>query len=139
MPCPYFEPQRIVMHPQHPGGRLPLISEYEGACHADGSPVPVPLSLRFRCCNHGYSRGSCDQFPADEARSSLRYSIVQRTETTLEVLYVEEQDYAPLRWHAIQYFLDGERLMPEVPDVCARAQVLAFCRSYVKRFAGSAS
>lgn len=134
MPCPYFEPQRVASDPQHASARLPLLDEYDGLCHAVGAPLAIAVELRFRCCNHGYSRGCCDRFPASEVRSGLRYNVVRRTAASLEILCVEEQHYAPLRWHAVEYFFESERIEPEPADVCMRAQVLAFCRSYLKRF-----
>jgi len=134
MPCPFFEPQAVVSSPQHPNARLPLLDEYEGTCHAAGDVFPVPFDLRFRCCNHGYSRGSCNRFPLTETRSSVRFNITRATSDFLELLYVEERDYAPLRWHSLCYSVQTEVLEPELSDSCARAQVLAFCRSYRRRF-----
>jgi hypothetical protein len=136
MPCPYFEPKQVATDPQHRGARLPLLDEYDGLCHATGDVLGVPSDVRFRCCNHGYSRGGCDRFPRDESRSGLRYNVVRRTGTALEIVCVEEQQYAPLHWYSIQYFLDSERIEPQLSDTCIRAQVLAFCRSYLKRFSG---
>jgi len=134
MPCPYFEPRNIAVHRQHDNARLPLIDEYEGLCHAASEPIDAPAELRFRCCNHGYSRGCCERFPSAEPRSSLRYDVVRHTESTLDLVCIEEQNYAPLAWRPVQYFLATERLEPELRNVCMQAQVTAFCRSYVKRF-----
>ena len=134
MPCPYFEPQQATHQPQHASARLPLLDEYDGLCHATEEAAAVPGDVRFRCCNHGYSRGFCQRLPALENLSGLRYSILRRTDALLEVLCIEEQDYAPLRWHSIQYFFEGGRIEPEPLNLCIRAQVLAFCRSYLKRF-----
>ncbi len=136
MPCPYFEPQRVATDTCHASARLPLIEEYDGNCHADTQPVNAPAALRFRCCNHGYSRGACERLPAIEVRSCARYNVIRRSESTLEVLCVEEQNYAPLRWRAIQYSIAGDSLVLDPTDVCLEAQMLAFCRSYVKRFPG---
>lgn len=134
MPCPYFEPQGVARDPQHANARLPLLDEYDGLCHASEEPLAIPLALRFRCCNHGYSHGCCERFPKSELRSGLRYDVVRRSATALEIICVEEQQYAPWRWHSVRYFFEGERMEPEVADVCMRAQLLAFCRSYLKRF-----
>ncbi len=136
MPCPYFEPQRVATDPCHASARLPLIEEYDGICHAHREPVNAPAAVRFRCCNHGYSRGGCERLPAADIRSCARYHVVQRSESTLDVLCVEEQNYAPLRWHSVQYLIASDSLTVETTDVCLQAQLLAFCRSYVKRFPG---
>ncbi len=134
MPCPFFEPQRIATDPQHANARLPLLDEYDGLCHAQAETITAPATLRFGCCNHGYSRGCCDRFPAGEIRSGLRYDVVRRSPAALEIVCVEEQQYAPLRWQSIRYFFDTERIEPELTDLCMRAQVVAFCRNYLKRF-----
>ena len=134
MPCPYFQPKQVAAEPKHPGARLPLLDEYDGLCHATRERLPIPEQVRFRCCNHGYSRGACERFPADESRSGLRYDVVRRTGTGLEVVCVEEKDYAPLHWQSIRYFPDTQRIEPELNDICMEAQLLAFCQSYLKRF-----
>lgn len=115
---------------------MPLLEEYEGKCHATAEPFASPSDLRFQCCNHGYSRGVCASFPAAETRSSVRFDLLRSDTEALEILYLEERDYAPLRWHTVRYVLGTETLEPELNDVCARAQVLAFCRSYLRRFGG---
>ncbi len=134
MPCPCFEPERVAPDRQHTKARLPLLDEYDGLCHAGGHPEPAPASLRFQCCNRGYSRGTCEQFPAAETRSSLRYSIARQTTSELEIVCIEEQDHSPLRWRSVHYLIKTEELKPEVDDVCVRAQLLAFCRGFLARF-----
>jgi hypothetical protein len=134
MPCPFFAPRNIVAKQQNVNARLPLLDEYDGLCHARPEPIEAPAELRFRYCNHGYSKGSCDRFPSGEVRSSVRYDVLRQSRSALELVCIEEQNYAPLRWHTIQYFLGRERLEPEVDDVCTQAQAIAFCRSYLSRF-----
>ncbi len=136
MSCPFFEPQRRAADPLHPGARMPLLEEYDGRCHAAGEPFTAPAELRFQCCNHGYSRGACASFPAAETRSSIRFDILRSDTAALEILYLEEREHAPLRWQTVRYALDTESLEPELNDVCAHAQILAFCRSYLRRFGG---
>ena len=134
MPCPYFEPQRVAIDAHHPAARLPLLDEYEGVCHAGGDSLPAPHARRFECCNQGYSRGCCERFPAAEDRSGLRYDVLRRTPAALEIVCIEEQQYAPVRWQSVQYFFENEQTEPEMTDECMRAQLLAFCRSYLRRF-----
>lgn len=137
MPCPYFEPQQVTTEPLYTTARLPLIDEYQGICHAHAEPVEAPAVLRFRCCNHGYSRGACERIPASsDLPSCVRYNVVRRSEGTLAVLCIEERNYAPLRWQTIEYSIAADRLTCEVSDVCLAAQLLAFCRSYLGRFPG---
>ncbi|MGH9581624.1 MAG: hypothetical protein ACRD4O_01660 [Bryobacteraceae bacterium] len=133
MPCPYFEPLTIAERTEQ-GARLPLIREYDGRCRASANETAAPEALRFRCCNQGYSRGVCDRFPANERRSCLRYHLNERTALALRVLCVEEENYAPARWYEVNYLIAGDRVEPDVEDLCVRAQILAFCRSYLEQF-----
>jgi|SRR5579875_247561 len=135
MPCPYFEPLAKVTDGGHSSARLPLMDEYDGVCRAGAEFVAAPAERRFRCCNHGYSRGLCEILPVGDARSCFRYTVVGESAAGLEIICIEEQDYAPLRWQMTQYLAATGRLEPEVADQCMRAQALAFCRSYLERFA----
>jgi hypothetical protein len=134
MPCPYFEPRRVAAQPRHANVRLPLIDEYDGVCRAASEAIEVPGELRFGCCNQGNSRGLCGHFPAGETRSALRYDMLRQTPATLDLLWVEESDYAPLAWQRVSYFVDRDCLDTETGDACKQAQILAFCRSYLARF-----
>ena len=134
MPCPLFEPISISTSPEHPGARVPLIDEYDGCCHAKGEPFAVPDNLRYRCCNHGYSRGVCPHFPLTEKRSCTRFDLRRTEGNELELLSIDERDHAPAGWHTVLYLSDAGTLRPEPPDPCERAQLLAFCRSYLRHF-----
>ena len=57
------------------------------------------------------------------------------TEHALELICVEETNYAPVRWQRVQYVIDTGVLEPMLEDTCMQAQALAFCRSYLRRFA----
>ena len=138
MPCPYFEPHTVAAGAQHSNVRLPLLDEYDGTCRAGSEAIAAPAERRFRCCNHGYSRGLCEIFPAADARSSFRYTVVRHSSSGLDIICIEEQNYAPLRWQPTQYCFATGRLEPEVGDACMRAQALAFCRSYLERFPSAA-
>jgi hypothetical protein len=133
MPCPYFEPQRMV-EPTHLNARLPLIDEFDGVCRASSEALPVPPATRLRLCNHGNARGQCTQFPAQEQRSSIRFDVLRRSASKLDLLFVEESLYAPFSWRPLAFLIDSERFDPDPPDACQRAQLLAFCRSYLRRY-----
>lgn len=134
MPCPYFEPIEIAETGEDRSIRLPLLAEYSGRCHAGSGTAIPPETLRF-CCNRGYSRGLCDRYPADERRSALRYHLNGRTASTLRVLCIEEENYAPLRWYEVSVSIAEGRVEPEIDNDCIRAQVVAFCRGWLDRFA----
>ena len=133
MPCPYFEPRQTVS-PATPNARLPLIDEYDGVCHAQGEAFPVEAAVRLRLCNHGNVRKLCGRFPAEESRSSFRFEVVSRSRARLELLFIEEEFYAPKAWRKLAFQVDGARLEPTPKDACERAQLLAFCRSYLKLY-----
>ena len=73
-------------------------------------------------------------FSGWRARSALRYEIVGRTAAALELLLLEERDYAPLAWQTVRYILAGELFEPEIADIVKQAQIRAFCRSFLDRF-----
>lgn len=134
MACPYFEPQRVTATPQHGNARLPLIQEYDGVCRAAGEPFAAPEEHRFAACNHGYSRGKCEHFPSDETRSAFRYTVAKDSDGVLEIICIEECDYAPVNWRVTRYLTESGTLEPEIGERCMRAQVIAFCQSYLARF-----
>jgi len=134
MPCPYFEPLEIAADPKHARARLPLIDEYDGCCHAESETAPAPAALRFSCCNHGYSARSCNRFPAHERSSAMRFHMARITDDALEILCVAEADHMPVRWYSVRYSLERSQIDPEIADACVRAQVTAFCRSYLAHF-----
>lgn len=133
MPCPYFEPQKVAESQQF-AARVPLIDEYDGLCRAGAIPHAVPSELRFSRCNHGYARGLCVEYPETESLSCNRYHVTNEDRSFLQVIWVQEANYAPIRWQSIRYLPGSDSLEPEPADTCARAQLLAFCRSYRRRF-----
>jgi hypothetical protein len=133
MPCPYFEPRQEAARPTLPNARLPLIDEYDGVCRAAGDPRPVDPAMRMRLCNHGNARGACTHFPADEPRSAFRFEVLRRSVAHLDLLFIEETFYSPLAWRRLEFLIEGEQLDPDPLDPCERAQLLAFCRSYLRR------
>ncbi len=133
MPCPYFEPRQAVPQPALPNARLPLIEEYDGVCRARSELLPVDAAGRLRFCNHGNAHGACAHFPKQERRSSFRFEVTHRSDTGLALLFIEEAFFAPLAWRRVEFLINGEQLEPDPADPCERAQILAFCRSYLRR------
>jgi hypothetical protein len=135
MPCRYFEPLQIVQIPFHPHARLPLVDEYDGLCHAGGEPVGVHTESRFSGCNHGNRDNLCGRLPVGSEHAVLRLTVAKQDGEALEVLAIEEANHTPLRWQTVRFLLRSEEIMPDLPAICQRAQLLAFCRSYLKRSA----
>ena len=134
MPCPYFEPRQAVPRPTLVNARLPLIEEYDGMCRALPEPLSVGADVRMRLCNQGNVRGACVHFPVAERRSAFRFEVLGRSVAHLDLLFIEEELYAPLAWRRVEFRIDGEQLEPDPADSCERAQMIAFCRSYLKRY-----
>ncbi len=134
MPCPYFEPRQALPEPSQLNARLPLIDEFNGLCRALPDAAPVPAESRLRLCNHGNVRGLCCHFPNDEKRSCFRFEVLSRSAAHLDLLFIEESLYAPLAWHRLTFLIHPEQLEPDPSDACQRAQLLAFCRSYLRRY-----
>ena len=83
-------------------------------------------------CNHGYARGKCARFPMAAEGDALRFSIISDKGGTLDLVFVVEQNYSPLR-HRVIRFQDMriEGLPPE--DHAAAAQARLFIQSYLDR------
>jgi hypothetical protein len=111
---------------------LPLIDEYDGVCRARAELLPVDAATRWQLCNHGNARGACCHFPAEDRRSCFRFEVSHRSAASLDLLFIEETFYAPLAWRHVAFRIDGEQLEPDPADPCERAQILAFCRSYLR-------
>ncbi|MBV8831714.1 MAG: hypothetical protein JO217_00875 [Acidobacteriaceae bacterium] len=133
MPCPFFQPVLVAREPEHPGARLPLIEEYEGVCRADSNSMPSAKEDRFRC-NHGYSRSVCAHFPLSDPRSAHRFHVLKIEDGAIQILWVEERNYAPAKWESVQYSIATGSLTPKPADQCLEAQIIAFCCSYYRRF-----
>ena len=127
MPCPFFEPV-LPISGDAPQGRLPLIQEYEGHCARRAHRLP----MSNRCCNQGYARGFCEFFPSEEANRANRYSLLNREEHGLTLLYIGEEDYSPATSRTLHFSIAEDRLVETDVDACILAQAVAFCRSYLR-------
>lgn len=130
MPCPYFEPLRPVETPQHTNARLPLLQEFDGLCRARLTPEVVPGAMRFRFCNQGNSQRECQNYPINRPSASIRFDVLRHSGASIEILMLEEREYAPFAWQRITYQFEGDKLEPETDDPSRRAQILAFCRTF---------
>ena len=128
MSCPFFEPLAPVLVPQFRNGRLPLIQEHEGMCHAGSADT----SANGPACNHGYARGQCERFPEAAPSIALRYSVLRRDGAELEFLCIAEENHAPVRSRRLHFSSDLNQLREMDLDTCLAAQAVAFCRSYLR-------
>jgi hypothetical protein len=128
MACPFFEPAALAPMANWRNVRLPLIREYAGRCMRQEPCVQVS----GRSCNQGYAKGVCDYFPVDEKNRANRYSLVNRDERELRLLFINEEEYAPAASRTLHFSIVEDRVLESDLDPCAEAQALAFCRSYLK-------
>jgi hypothetical protein len=99
-----------------------------GVCAATGGPAPA---ARVRtCCNAGYARGACPNFPGGDAPDAVRFGIVRRAGGAATIRYVIERDHHP--------FEDGALELSEVGGAAPGESTLirqarAFLGSYLRR------
>jgi hypothetical protein len=127
MPCPFFEPRAPLASPADIVIRYPLIFQFGGICHVTGG------EHSSRDCNHGNAKGHCFHFPLAMPVSAIRFDVTAHTELSLTVLMVEEENHWPRSWSKVNFDIAGERLEPEIADLCRRSQLLHFCRSYLEQ------
>ena len=128
MACLFFEPLAPVAEPQFRNGRLPLIEEHLGTCHAGTTPTPASGPT----CNHGYARGECERFPSTQPSSALRYTVRPGAPGELELLCIVEESHSPVRTTRLHFSIEFDRLMESDVTTCMASQAVAFCRAYLR-------
>lgn len=88
---------------------------------------PVAADATF--CNVGYARGECPRFPEDALADAVRFNIVSRTETTLELLYVLERAHLPVQQGRLVYSRETRTLAGADDQPVLHQQALAFVNS----------
>ena len=133
MACPFFAPaDRLsddlwILPP-----RLPLNGAHRGVCHAGPEPFEPPEKSQRELCNCGYARGRCERFPASTPADAVRFSILEKRDGIVQLVYIRERDYSPIEHGRIEYSIDGSELRGEVPLILA-AQARAFLTAYLLR------
>jgi hypothetical protein len=61
----------------------------------------------------------------------MRYSVTSHSAASVEVLCIEEAGYAPVTWSRLQYSIEDGAISPDPSSACLRAQVTAFCKSFL--------
>ena len=106
---------------------MPLGDPHAGECSAKG--VPAPESRVRTCCNTGYARGRCAEFPiADQGPDAVRFGIVRRDAGLTEIRYVRERDHHPYD-HGTLLLREGD---PSAGTLLER-QARAYLESYLRR------
>jgi len=86
------------------------------------------------CCNTGYARGACPNFPTGDAPDAVRFGIVRRIDGVATVRYVVERNHHPFD-HGTLELPEGEGRQPaneEHAEILER-QARAFLLSYLRR------
>ena len=137
MACPFFNPtEPYSWHAWPNPPRMPLGDPYAGICAVRDDQVP---DARLRtCCNTGYARGACPNFPGGDAPDTVRFGIVERKGGAFTIRYVVERDHRPfghgmlvLQEKALQ-----EKALPETTHSdgeLIERQARAFLNSYLRR------
>lgn len=128
MACPFFEPQFVIeTGPWTHRPRLPLGEAFGGVCRAASEPF-APAGEQLDCCNQGYARGVCENFPASCAADAVRFSVI--SSEPLRLMYILEKDQAPLEHREIDpREIDSER---DASSAVLKSQVRAFVSSYLE-------
>ena len=127
MPCPFFEPLAPADEPKFRNGRIPLIEEHAGTCHASAD-LPA---VKGATCNTA-TRSDNVTAPAIGPSAAMRYSILGRCGGALEVLCITEENYSPAGTRRLHFLLASDRLEETDVDLCMAAQACAFCRAYLR-------
>jgi hypothetical protein len=134
--CPFFRPVARLEDgawPQAP--RVPLGDPCRGYCtaHADESVTPGAEELRS-FCNTGYVKGRCGRFPnLPDVPDAIRFSLEQDCGGSLTLMYIEEKEYAPLRFGTLSYDVLGGTFAEQSEPENLRAQGHMFATSYLTR------
>ena len=119
MACPFFDPKEPIPWSEWPNPPLmPLGDPYSGVCAAGAENPPIR-----ECCNTGYARGVCPNFPAGDAPDAVRFGIVKLEGSVASIRYVRERDHHP---H------DSGVVEPGSATLIER-QADAYLRSYLRR------
>lgn len=134
MACPFFRPtERLDESAWLKPPRAPLGEPCRGICTAEGSGFEPGIPALREMCNFGYARGRCARFPAAAECDAVRFSVSSDRESRVNLIFILEKDYAPLRHGAVEYDVRGGRFLTEIEDGSLRAQAQRFLDSYLKR------
>lgn len=128
--CPFFYPiDKIEDRGYDVAPRLPLIDAYSGECRASGEAI-TNFNL---CCNAGYARGLCPDFPEGAEWDAVRFHMAGREAGLVRVLYVYEKGCWPGLRGTLEYSISEGRFAGSVDDPVLAKLARAFTESYLRR------
>jgi hypothetical protein len=132
--CPYFYPvERFDDHAWAKPPRLPLGDPCRGSCRAVPGEAFIPGDDQQReLCNLGYARKRCRRFPTGAEADAVRFSIESDDGERLEIVYVLEKDWAPVRHGRVECGRDGVAGSENLDGILKR-QMEFFTASYLAR------
>ena len=134
MACPYFYPvARFEANHWAVAPRLPLGDAYSGECRAPKASLQPDETILRQCCNLGYGRGRCRDFPSCSNADAVRFQIASETEAWINIQYVFEKDCWPVLYGTAVYSIATREVSGELPDEVLRRQLGAFVESYLRR------
>ena len=96
-------------------------------------PFEPALDELRRYCNVGYARGACVRFPLTaEGPDAVRFSLTSDRGSTIELTYILEKDYGPLRHGPLVWDSAAHGFTTSVSPTL-EAQARRFIESYLKR------
>jgi hypothetical protein len=108
---------------------MPLGDPYTGACSALRNDVS---DERIRtCCNTGYARGACPDFPGGDAPDAIRFGLVRRDRGIATIRYVIERNHHPFADGLLELAETGEFAVSPVSTL--ERQARAYLDSYLRR------
>jgi hypothetical protein len=126
MSCPYFYP----VEARSGSPMLPLGELWAGECTAaPGAPYPPGQD----CCNMGYARGHCHNFPDGDGPDAARFMISSHENSTIGILYVLERDHLPFAHGTLEYSCAAGGFLEAPPSGTLARQAQAYAESFLRR------
>jgi hypothetical protein len=127
MACPFFEPEVPFSWEEWPNPpRMPLGDPHTGSCRAQGEKSTAQQVKT--CCNTGYARGCCPNFPGGDAADAVRFGIVQRQAGTATIQYVIERDHHPFSHGSLELREAGAESSGSILEQQARVYLASYLR-----------
>ena len=132
MACPFFEPSTRIQADWGPG-RYPLGSPHTGVCQSHSSgPVNPRSSILRKCCNFGYARGQCPDFPGEAAPDAVRFGIAADGDGIIRLHFVTERDHHPFDYSLLEYERSSGDFLTPIPNRIGRRQALSYIQDYLR-------
>lgn len=98
------------------------------------TPVEPDSDELRRFCNLGYARGACVRFPRSTgAADAVRFSIAGDRNSVIDIVYILEKDYGPVRHATLVWNLAESGFSTALESPAVEAQARRFVESYLKR------